>query len=190
MGSVSAVRAARVTAAVVAVALTGGLTGCAAVGSTTSATTSGEACADWVTFDTPLDAAAAAGAVLRGTVAERDGTARFLGVEANRWLFDVEEVLERPEPAAGAEPSPEVSPGERVAIVSTPETCTARGLYPGGDPLDPATGLADADGSVIVLLSGGGDGAGGEGDLHLITPFQGVLTPDPDGSLPAGWPAE
>lgn len=68
--------------------------------------------------------------------------------------------------------------------MSTPETCTGGGLYPGGDPLDPATGLGGEDGSVIVLLSDG------EGVLHLITPFQGVLTPARDGSLPAAWPEE
>ncbi|MEU4387790.1 hypothetical protein [Promicromonospora sp. NPDC023805] len=173
--------------ATLAAALLGGVTGCAVLGSTTTAT-SGEACADWVTFKSPAEAASGAGVVLRGSVVERDGTARFFGVDAHRWLFDVEEVLERPAPANDVEPRPEVevSPGERVAVVSTPETCTAGGLYPGGDPLDPATGLGDADGSVIVLLVDG-DGQGGEGELHLITPFQGVLTPDLDGSLPAGW---
>jgi hypothetical protein len=174
-----------------AAALSGWLTGCAAVGSTTTTTaTSGEACADWVTFESPDEAAADAGVVLRGTVVEREGTARFFGVDAHRWLFDVEEVLERPEPRGGVEPPPEVevAPGERVTVVSTPETCSGGGMYPGGDPLDPATGLGDADGSVIVLLSEG-DGQGGEGELHLITPFQGVLTPDEDGSLPGEWPS-
>jgi hypothetical protein len=183
---IPAVRVGRaVQAAAVAAALTGGLTGCAAVGSTTSTTEAGETCADWVTFETPRDAAAAAGVVLRGTVAGQDDTAPMHGVDANRWLFDVEQVLERPEPDGDAEPPPEVEvePGERVAVVSTPETCTAGGPYPGGDPLDPATGLGDETGSVIVLLSDGG------GVLHLITPFQGVLTPAADGSLPAEWPA-
>lgn len=184
-------RVASASAALAAAALSGWLTGCAAVGSTTTTATSGEACVDWVTFESPDDAAADAGVVLRGSVVEREGTAPLFGVEASRWLFDVEEVLERPEPRGGVEPPPEVevAVGERVAVVSTPETCSGGGLYPGGDPLDPATGLAAADGSVIVLLSDG-DGQGGEGELHLITPFQGVLTPDEDGSLPAGWPAE
>ncbi|MGI5191453.1 hypothetical protein ACQEVI_25165 [Promicromonospora sp. CA-289599] len=167
-------------------ALSGWLTDCAAVGTTTPAT-SGEACVDWVIFESPDEAAADAGAVLRGSVVEREGAAPPFSVEAHRWLFDVEEVLERPEPPGGVEPSPEVevAPGERVAVVSTPETCREGGLYPGGDPLDPATGLAAADGSVIVLLSEG-DGQGGGGELHLITPVQGVLTPDEDGSRLAG----
>lgn len=179
-----------------AAALSGWLTGCAAVGSTTAGSTtttdtSGEACVDWVTFESPDEAAADAGVVLRGSVVEQEGTARIFGVEAHRWLLDVEEVLDRPEPRGGVEPPSEVevAPGERIAVVSTPETCSGGDLYPGGDPLDPATGLGAADGSVIVLLSEG-DGQGGEGELHLITPFQGVLTPDKDGSLPAGWPAE
>jgi hypothetical protein len=178
-----------VSAALATATLAVGLTGCVAVGST--GTTSGESCVDWVTFESPDEAAADAGVVLRGSVVERDGTARFFGVEAHRWQFDVEDVLDRPAPTGGVEPPPEVevSPGERIAVVSTPETCTAGGSYPGGDPLDPATGLGGADGSVIVLLTDG-DGEGGDGELHLITPFQGVLTPDLDGSLPAGWPAE
>lgn len=185
--------------AVLALAMAAGLAGCASaepVATTDPATTEpvqppGVACVDWVHFETPRDAAADAGAVLRGTVVERDGTAQLYGVEANRWLVDVEEVLERPDPArSDVEPQPElmVSPGERIAVVSTPETCSGS-LYPEGDPLDPATGLGDADGTVIFLLSAaGGTGEGGEG-FHLITPFQGVVTPASGGTLPPEWPA-
>ena len=159
----------------------------------------GVACVDWVFFETPAEAASDAGAVLRGTVVEEDGTAPMYGVESNRWLVTVEEVLERPDPPAGrpqTQPELEVSPGERIAVVSTPETCSGE-AYPGGDPLDPASGHGGADGSVIILLSaasgdGSGDGSGEEGDLddfHLITPYQGVLTPTEDGALPSKWPA-
>lgn len=86
----------------------------------------------------------------------------------------------------------EVRAGETVAVVSTPETCTSGGAYPDGDPLDPATGLAGPDGTVIVLLSTASDrpdvvDAGGL--LHLVTPHQGVLTPGDDGALPATWPS-
>lgn len=163
----------------------------------------GVACVDWVRFLDPVEAASDAGAVLRGTVVERDGTARMFGVEAHRWLFEVEEVLERPAPGTsgvnpGAEPPPEleVSPGERVSIVSTPETCGgADDPYPGGDPLDPATGggtgTGDSTGSVIVLLSGATDDGSTDEPVgfHLITPYQGVVAPEADGSLPTEWPA-
>lgn len=152
----------------------------------------GVACVDWVFFETPREAAADAGAVLLGTVVEQDGTAPLFGVESNRWVFDVEEVLDRPEPARGGfEPPPEleVSAGDRIAVVSTPETCSGDSAYPDGDPLDPATGRAAADGTVIVLLSGGDGAVEGSDELRLITPYQGVLTPAADGGLPAEWPA-
>ncbi|MFD6446870.1 hypothetical protein ACFWEJ_17315 [Promicromonospora sp. NPDC060204] len=164
----------------------------------------GVACVDWVRFLDPVEAASDAGAVLLGTVVERDGTARVFGVEAHRWLFQVDEVLERPAPGdsgvhPGAEPPPEleVSAGEQISIVSTPETCGgADNPYPGGDPLDPAThsgtdsGTGGGTGSVIVLLSGStDDGSTGEPvGFQLLTPYQGVVVPEADGSLPAEWP--
>lgn len=86
----------------------------------------------------------------------------------------------------------EVRAGETVAVVSTPETCTSGGPYPDGDPLDPATGLAAPDGTVIVLLSTASDEPDvidGGGVLRLVTPYQGVVTPDEDGALPATWPS-
>jgi hypothetical protein len=164
----------------------------------------GVACVDWIFFETPLEAAVDAGAVVRGTVVEQDGTGQVFGVDANRWLVDVEEVLDR---FPGAEktvvqPGIAVSPGDRIAVISTPETCGG-GLYPGGDPLDPATGLGGDDGSVIVLLSAADlseepeeiepgetpEAPSSTDDLHLITPYQGVLTPTADGGLPKEWPA-
>ena len=150
----------------------------------------GVACVDWVSFATPAEGAADAGAVLRATVVEQDGTAWMYGVESQRWLVDVEEVLERPDRPADrpeAQPELEVAVGERIVVVSTPETCSGD-AYPGGDPLDPASGLGAADGTVIVLLSAASeeDEVGG---YHLITPYQGVLTPARDGGLPAKWPA-
>jgi hypothetical protein len=99
------------TTALVALAIgaaaAGGLAGCAAEqatggGAEPSATVEtaletapepGEACVDWMRFGTPAEAAADAGAVLRGTVIERDGSARAYGAEASRWLVQVEEVL-------------------------------------------------------------------------------------------------
>ncbi|MEV0891066.1 hypothetical protein [Promicromonospora sp. NPDC050262] len=165
----------------------------------------GVACVDWVRFLDPVEAASDAGAVLRGTVVERDGTAQMFGVEAHRWLFEVDEVLERPDPGSSrvnpaAEPPPEleVSAGEQISIVSTPETCGgADNPYPGGDPLDPATGAGagggtdNGTGSVIVLLSGSTDDGSTDEPVgfHLITPYQGVVVPEADGSLPAEWPA-
>jgi hypothetical protein len=214
----SALRTAVVSASVAAVTA-GGLAGCSAAqpagGAKPSGTaetadstretqesqdqSGGSACVDWVFFDTPAEAASDAGAVLRGTVVEQDGTVQMYGVESNRWLVTVEEVLERPDPPSGrtqTQPELDVSPGEQIAVVSTPETCSGE-AYTGGDPLDPASGLGGADGSVIILLSAAlGDGMGdgsAEGNaadgFHLITPHQGVLTPAEDGALPSKWPA-
>ncbi|WP_423464640.1 hypothetical protein ACO229_09150 [Promicromonospora sp. MS192] len=151
------------------------------------------ACVDWVRFGTPEEAAADAGAVLRGTVVARDDdTVLMYGVESQRWLVDVVQVLERPDPPPGrGEPQPEldVTAGERIAVVSTPETCSGD-AHPGGDPLDPASGLADEDGTVLVLLSAAsGEEPGDDVGFHLITPYQGVLTPADDGTLPAEWPS-
>ncbi len=149
------------------------------------------ACVDWIFFETPAEAASDAGAVLRVTVVEQDGTAQMYGVESNRWLVDVEEVLERPDPPAGrpqTQPELEVSAGEQIAVVSTPETCSEE-AYPGGDPLDPASGLVGADGTVIILLSAASGEESDVGGFHLITPYQGVLTPAQDGALPSEWPA-
>jgi hypothetical protein len=151
----------------------------------------GIACVDWVSFETPAEAASDAGAVLRGTVVEQDGTANMYGVESNRWLVDVEEVRERPDPPEGrrqTQPELEVSAGEQIAVVSTPETCSEE-AYPGGDPLDPASGRGGADGTVIILLSAAPGEEGDVDDFHLITPYQGVLTPAKDGALPSKWPA-
>ncbi|MEV0952588.1 hypothetical protein [Promicromonospora sp. NPDC050249] len=218
----SALTTALVSAAVAAVTA-GGLAGCAAAQPAGGAQPSGTgetvdsaldpsqdpasdptggsaaACVDWVSFETPAEAAADAGAVLRGTVVEQDGTAQMYGVESNRWLVSVEEVLERPDPPSGrpqTQPELEVSPGEQITVVSTPQTCSGE-AYLEGDPLDPASGLGGADGSVIILLSaalgdGFGDGSAEQDDVddfHLITPYQGVLTPAKDGALPSKWPA-
>ena len=199
-----------VVAALLTTVLSGWLAGCAGegVGSTAPASTppptatpeaeqGSSACVDWVRFATPSDAAADAGAVLRGTVVEQAGTADMFGFDANVWLFDVEEVLERPAPGPdGPEAPPElvVAPGDRISVISTPETCMpGNEEYPGGDPLDPATGVGGASGTLILLVSGG-DGSGGEEHpdgadvLHLITPYQGILTPTADGGLPERWP--
>lgn len=202
-----------VLAAALTIAAAGGLAGCATAQPAGGAQSTGEAeptdtavapreatpgptdlpvaaCVDWVRFGTPVEAAADAGAVLRGTVVEQDGTAQMYGVEANRWLVDVHEVLERPDPPSGrpqVQPEHTVSPGERVSVVSTPETCSGD-AYPAGDPLDPASGPVGADGSVILLLSAASGEEGDVGGFHLITPYQGVLTPTSDGALPSEWP--
>lgn len=148
------------------------------------------ACVDWVSFATPVEAASDAGAVLRATVVEQDGTAWMYGVESQRWLVDVEEVLERPDPPSGrpqTQPELDVSAGEQIVVVSTPETCSEE-AYPGGDPLDPDSGLAGEDGTMIVFLSAASEEDEVDG-YHLITPYQGVITPAPDGGLSPEWPA-
>ncbi len=70
-----------------------------------------------------------------------------------------------------------VEPGERVTVISTPDTCSGSGQeYPGGDPLD-------TDKTVVVILH---DDA--EHGLRTVTPFDGVMAPAPDGGLPKRWP--
>ncbi|WP_143762087.1 hypothetical protein [Isoptericola variabilis] len=122
-------------------------------------------CVDWVLHATPVEAARDNLAV-RATVVGPAGTQRVWGVDGALWELDVAEVLV----GTGVEA------GERVTVLSTPETCSSA-TYPSGDPLD-------VEGEVVVILH---DDA--EHGLRTVTPFDGVVTPGPDGGLPASWPA-
>lgn len=125
-----------------------------------------ETCVSWVLHATPAEAAQDNLAV-RGRVVGRAGTERIWGVEAALWELEVDAVLV----GAGVEP------GERVLVLSTPETCLGHGeVYPSGDPLD-------VDGAVVVILHDDG-----EHGPRTVTPFDGVVPPGPDGGLPGDWP--
>jgi hypothetical protein len=149
----------RVSGAAAVVAVSTVLTGCVPAGEA-------QTCVSWVPHATPVEAARDNLAV-RGTVVGPAGTLRAWGTEANRWDVEVEAVL------AGTGPEP----GERITVVSTPQTCQAHGeTYPDGDPLD-------VDGTVVVILHDDADHG-----LRTVTPFDGVVAPRPDGGLPDVWP--
>ncbi|GAB2470092.1 hypothetical protein [Xylanimonas ulmi] len=154
--------------------LVGALAAALAVAGGCAATGPGEACVDWVTFDTPA-AAAQGHLVVRGDVVGPAGSTTAFGVRAQRWELDVQAVLA----GDGAEP------GERITVTSTPVTCDGSGeRYPGGDPLD-------TDQTVVVILQRSpADASVGEpGGLRTVTPFDGVVPPAADGGLPDAWPA-
>jgi hypothetical protein len=123
-------------------------------------------CVDWVLHATPAEAARDNLAV-RGNVVGPAGTQRVWGVEGALWHVDVEAVLT----------GEGVEPGERITVLSTPETCSGDGEeYPAGDPLA-------VEGEVVVILH---DDA--ESGLRTVTPFDGVVAPAPDGGMPERWP--
>ncbi|MCV2395173.1 hypothetical protein OEB99_12720 [Actinotalea sp. M2MS4P-6] len=137
--------------------------GCAALG------TQGATCVDWVMYESPADAEADAGLVVRTTgPAASTGTVALFGVAAEVHSVDVVDVLK----------GSEVTAGDSLEVVSAPETCTGEGPYPDGDPLDAA-------GPLILVLHWDADAAA----WRTITPYQGVVPPADDGTLPEQWPA-
>lgn len=139
------------------------MAGCAAVGG------EGEACADWVWYQSPADAMADAAVVVRtkGPTASV-GTTDMFGVTVNVHSVQVTDVLK----------GTEVRTGQDVEVISTPVTCTDGGVYPDGDPLD-------ASGALIMFLYW-------DADTHAwrtVTPTQGVVAATGAGQVPLTWPA-
>lgn len=152
---------ARLLAALAAGALIASTAGCAGVQSAT--------CVDWVDYASPADATADAGLVVLTTgPAARAGTAELFGVTVAVHAVEVQAVLS----GAGA------APGQTVAVISTPETCSGRGVYPEGDPLD-------ASGSLVVFLYQDPDTKA----WRTITPYQGVVPATRAGQVPEAWPS-
>lgn len=119
----------------------------------------GETCVSWA--DLPDDAARADAArlVVDVDVLGRDGTRGMLGTDAHVWEVEVTDVVQ-----AGAAT---VRTGDRLAVASTPQTCTGDDASPDGDPLD-------VDGPVRLYLTDDHQlPHEGEG-WSLITPFDGV----------------
>ncbi|MCB7135553.1 hypothetical protein [Cellulosimicrobium marinum] len=147
-------RTPRHTAAALAAAalLAPTLGACAALGATSGT----ESCVDWVSFDTAADREAAATLVVDATVLRRDGTRPMLGTDAHVWEVEVTDVVHG-----------DATPGDRLAVASTPQTCSD-GTYPDGDPLD-------VDHAVRLYLADGDHAVPGTAEgWSLITPFDGV----------------
>lgn len=143
------------TATVLVVAIAA-LSGCGLVTPVSSA------CADWVWFDTPVDAAADADAVVIGRVLEQDGTAARYGVDAGVWTFEVSSWVQ----GAG---------GDVISVVSSPRTCEAGSPYPDGDPMS-------THDEVMVFLRGDGE------EFDTITGLQGVILAPVAPGIPVDWP--
>lgn len=137
----------------------------AAVG-ITSCSFGATGCPGWAAFDTPLDAAKDAEAVVVGQVTDLIGTTDMLGATANVWSVQVE----RWQKGEG---------GEEIEVVSPPSQCGPEGdAYLGaGDPFENAR----SDGPSVVFLTR-------DGGWRAITPLQGIVPAD-RGEVPAEWPA-
>ncbi len=154
-------RTTRRLAAAAVVALLPAASGCAVLPGTKTI-----ACPSWVHFETPADAVADSDAVVIGSVAGPDGTARYMEVGMAAWTVEVDAVL-----AGDA-----VSDGDTVRVVSTADPCSGTAVYDDGDPLD-------AEGAqLLVFVNDIG------GTLFTLTPYQGVLEVPPDGTIPTEWP--
>jgi hypothetical protein len=139
------------------------LAGCVAFGAQS------QSCVEWVWFDSPADAMADAGLVVRATgPAASTGTAELFGTTANAHSVEVAEVLKGNDDATG----------QPLKVVSTPVTCTGGSVYPEGDPLD-------APGLLILFLDWDPDAQA----WRTITPDQGVVPAADDGTVPDSWPA-
>lgn len=115
-----------------------------------------QTCVSWMSYPDDAARARTAHVVVDATVAGKVGERRMFGARATVWSVEVAAVHK-----GGVEP------GERLAVASTPRTCSG-GPYPDGDPLA-ATGqvrlyLRDTDFAVPDTEAG----------WALITPFDGV----------------
>ena len=143
-----------VLAGAVAAASLLSLSGCAVPGLVTTS-----ACIDWVSFDTPADAATDADAVVLGSIAGQDGTTQYEGMTANIWTVEIEDWLKG-------------SGSETIDVVSLPRSC--------GDTEDGMAEFSDQDEVVLFLRS---TDSGWEG----ITPWQQAMLSE-DGGYPEAWP--
>lgn len=152
----------RARAAGVAVLLLAPVAGCAPL-EAHSAT-----CVDWVRFDSPADALAAATLAVR-----TDGQAPRSGATGTTELFGVDSAVHTVRVAAVLRGTG-VRAGEDLEVISTPVTCSGDVAYPDGDPLD-------ASGDLVLLLQHDAD----VGAWRTITPAQAVLPAGADGGLPS-----
>jgi hypothetical protein len=146
--------------------------GVASLTASACASTQAVACAGWVHFETPADAAADADAVVIGMVTAQGDDATVMGGDAHTWTVEVSAWV-----GGHGDPS--------IAVTPMPDHCAAEGLpYPGGDPLRP---FAD-DGTPVMLFLNEGDAYNlGRRAYTTLTPYQGVIPAPADGQLPAEW---
>lgn len=126
----------------------GAVTVLAAAGLTACAFGGSEECVDWPKLSTEQERTDASQLVVIGTIGDRSGSERMLGVEADAWSVTVDETLKG-----------DATAGDTIRVVSTPATCsdTAR-----DEPLESKTPL------VLYLV---GDG---NGNWATVTPYDGT----------------
>lgn len=121
-------------------------------------------CVDWVVFDTPVEAAADADAVVIGRMVEKAGSTRLYDQDVNVWRIEV---------AAWAKGDG----ASEIEVASSPRTCEPGSPYPDGDPLE-------ATGDIMVFVRDV------DGRFQTITGYQGVIAAPAGGQIPDEWPAE
>jgi hypothetical protein len=114
-------------------------------------------CASWVDYPDEQSRIEDSDLVVDVVVTGRDGTEPMFGAQANAWSAEVRSVVSADKDAA-------VRDGDRIRLVSTPDTCASGGMYASGDPLD-------AEGEVRVYLR---ESSTSDESWETITPFDGV----------------
>lgn len=119
-----------------------------------------QACASWVDFTTPVDAADEADAVALGRIVDQAGNTTYEGITTNTWNVEVDEWLK--------------GDGEgEIIVTSLPRTC--------GDDRDTMSRFQSVEELVLFLRDD-------ESGWQTITPFQGAVPASPDGEIPEAWP--
>ncbi|MCD2497827.1 hypothetical protein [Microbacterium nymphoidis] len=125
-----------------------------------------QSCIDWVVYDSIEDAQAQSDAIVLAVIGTKTGDIEFMrGAPATTWSVDVRTWLEAP---SG------VSATDTIEVVSTPYSC--------GETRDALGEAADGEPRILFLRDG-------DHGWEILTPYQGVALPGPDGSLPTAWPS-
>jgi hypothetical protein len=114
-------------------------------------------CASWVDYEDEQSRIDDSDLVVDVVVTGRDGTEPMFGAQADAWSAEVRSVV-------STDSDDPVRDGDRIRIVSTPDTCASGGMYASGDPLD-------TEGEVRVYLR---ESSTDDESWDTITPFDGV----------------
>lgn len=142
------------------------LTGCDGPATRPEGEVTAASCIDWISLETPADAAAESDAVVRGTVDGPPATGRYELYDVPLWTVQVAEWVSG---------TPAGDEGASIEVLSLPYSC--------GESRDALTGIEDA-GEVYLFLSARG------GRWETVTGYRGMVPAAEDGSMPGSWPDE
>lgn len=142
------------------------LSGCDGPATRPEDETTAASCIDWISLETPADAAAESDAVVRGTVDGPPATGRYELYDVPLWTVQVAEWVSGT-PADGE--------GTSIEVLSLPHSC--------GQSRDALTGIEDA-GEVHLFRRARGD------HWETVTGYRGKVPAAEDGSMTGSWPDE